>query len=80
MKALLDENIDVRLKKYFDGSEHEVVTVKDMGWNGLKNGVTNHEKCTSELHEKCTTAPAIVFLCFFGDEELWPAEPAIVFF
>lgn len=38
MKALLDENIDVRLKKYFDGSEHEVVTVKDMGWNGLKNG------------------------------------------
>jgi len=38
MKALLDENIDVRLKKAFDGSGHEVKTVKDMGWNGLKNG------------------------------------------
>lgn len=37
MKILLDENIDVRFKKYFP-SVHEVYTVKDMGWNGIKNG------------------------------------------
>lgn len=38
MKVLLDENIDVRLKKAFARSEHEVCTVRDMGWNGIKNG------------------------------------------
>lgn len=38
MKALLDENIDVRLKYAFKDTIHEVLTVKDMGWNGLKNG------------------------------------------
>jgi len=39
MKVLLDENVDVRLKKEFSNSEHEVFTVRDMGWNGLKNGL-----------------------------------------
>lgn len=38
MKVLLDENIDVRFKKAFEDSEHEVLTVRDMGWNGIKNG------------------------------------------
>ncbi len=38
MKVLLDENIDVRLKKAFEDSGHEVCTVRDMGWNGIKNG------------------------------------------
>lgn len=38
MKVLLDENIDVRFKKEFEGSGHEVYTVRDMSWNGLKNG------------------------------------------
>jgi predicted nuclease of predicted toxin-antitoxin system len=37
MKILLDENIDVRFKNYF-ANNHEVFTVKDMGWNGVKNG------------------------------------------
>ena len=37
MKILLDENIDVRFKRLFD-QEHEVYTVRDMGWNGIKNG------------------------------------------
>jgi hypothetical protein len=37
MKILLDENIDVRFKKYFTGL-HEVYTVLDMGWTGIKNG------------------------------------------
>lgn len=38
MKVLLDENIDVRFKREFAESTHEVYTVRDMGWNGLKNG------------------------------------------
>lgn len=37
MKMLLDENIDVRFKNYFPVT-HEVLTVKDMKWNGIKNG------------------------------------------
>ena len=37
MKILLDENIDVRMKLLFP-SGIEVYTVKDMGWNGIKNG------------------------------------------
>ncbi len=37
MKILLDENIDVRFKNYFPNI-HEVFTVKDMKWNGIKNG------------------------------------------
>ncbi len=37
MKILLDENIDVRFKKLFP-PDFVVFTVKDMGWNGIKNG------------------------------------------
>ncbi len=37
MKILLDENIDVRFKKYFI-EIHEVYTIRDMNWNGIKNG------------------------------------------
>lgn len=39
MKILLDESIDVRLKAFFPTSLHEVYTVRDMKWNGIKNGV-----------------------------------------
>jgi uncharacterized UPF0160 family protein len=38
MKLLLDENIDVRFKLCFDAAIHEVYTVRDMKWNGVKNG------------------------------------------
>jgi hypothetical protein len=38
MKILLDENIDVRLKSFFPPGVHHVFTVKDMNWNGVKNG------------------------------------------
>ena len=38
MKILLDENIDVRLKSFFANTPHEVLTVRDMNWNGVKNG------------------------------------------
>ena len=37
MKILLDENIDIRLKRSFPAGI-EVYTVKDMRWNGIKNG------------------------------------------
>ncbi len=37
MKILLDENIDIRFKNSFPNI-HEVYTVKDMQWTGIKNG------------------------------------------
>lgn len=36
-RVLLDENIDRRLKHFFD-SELEVITVTEQGWSGLANG------------------------------------------
>ena len=36
MKLLLDENLPKRLK--LDFPEHGVYTVRDKGWNGIKNG------------------------------------------
>ena len=36
MKLLLDENLPKRLKEDF--ADHEVYSVTDKGWNGLKNG------------------------------------------
>ena len=36
MRLLLDENLPKRLK--LDFPEHEVFTVRDKGWNGVKNG------------------------------------------
>lgn len=36
MRLLLDENLPKRLKADFPG--HEVYTVRELQWNGLKNG------------------------------------------
>ena len=36
MKLLLDENLPKRLK--LDFTKHEIYTVRDKGWNGIKNG------------------------------------------
>jgi hypothetical protein len=36
MRLLLDENLPKRLKSDFPA--HEVFTVRDKGWNGIKNG------------------------------------------
>lgn len=36
MKLLLDENLPKRLKQDFP--EHEVFTVRELGWNGITNG------------------------------------------
>ena len=37
MKLLLDENLPVKLKTYFS-AEHEIYTVKEQQWTGVKNG------------------------------------------
>lgn len=37
MRVLLDENVDRRIKRFFD-TEHEVRTVAEQGWAGKKNG------------------------------------------
>ncbi len=36
MRLLLDENLPKRLK--LDFAEHEIYTVRDKHWNGIKNG------------------------------------------
>jgi len=36
MRLLLDENLPKRLKPDF--TEYEIYTVRDKGWNGIKNG------------------------------------------
>ena len=36
MKLLLDENLPKRLK--LDFHEHEIYSVRDKNWNGIKNG------------------------------------------
>lgn len=36
MRLLLDENLPKRLK--LDFPTHEIFTVRDKGWNGIKNG------------------------------------------
>lgn len=36
MKVLLDENLPKRLKRAFQ--EYEIYTVRDKGWNGIRNG------------------------------------------
>ena len=37
MKILLDESLPLKLRSDF-GVEHEVLTVRDKGWLGKKNG------------------------------------------
>lgn len=37
MNVLLDENVDRRVRRFFD-TEHEVVTVAERGWSGITNG------------------------------------------
>jgi predicted nuclease of predicted toxin-antitoxin system len=37
MRVLLDENVDRRLRRFFD-SAFDVATVTEQGWSGKKNG------------------------------------------
>lgn len=36
MRLLLDENLPNRLKLDFE--DHEIFSIREMGWNGIKNG------------------------------------------
>lgn len=37
MNVLLDENVDRRVRRFFD-AEHEVMTVAEQEWSGITNG------------------------------------------
>lgn len=37
MNILLDENVDRRVRRFFEAA-HEVVTVAEQGWSGITNG------------------------------------------
>lgn len=52
MKLLLDENLPKRLKT--DLSDHEISTVREKAWNGLKNGELL-EKMTADGFEALLT-------------------------
>ncbi len=43
MKILLDENIPVEIKKEFKLLDLSVLSVKDMNWQGVKNGTLLRE-------------------------------------
>lgn len=62
MKLLLDENLPKRLKQDF--SEHEVYTVRDKGWSGVKNGEllntsVNTYKVLTKLTDKVKEALSV---------------------
>lgn len=52
MRLLLDENLPKRLKGDFP--EHEVYTVREMGWNGKKNGVMLQLMLENQFHALLT--------------------------
>ena len=52
MRLLLDENLPKRLKQDFPG--HQVLTVRDMGWNGVKNGELMKRILESEINTLLT--------------------------
>lgn len=52
MRLLLDENIPKKLKNDFPG--HEIYTIKERGWNGLKNGVLLQTLIENDFHALIT--------------------------
>lgn len=48
MLLLLDENLPKKLKGDF--AEHTVFTIKERGWNGLKNGVLLQKLLENNFH------------------------------
>lgn len=48
MLLLLDENLPKKLKHDFEG--HQVFTIKERGWNGLKNGVLLQKLLENNFH------------------------------
>jgi len=52
MRLLLDENLPKKLK--LDFPEHEIFTVRDKGWNGIKNGKLLELMITDGFHALLT--------------------------
>lgn len=52
MLLLLDENIPKKLKNDFPG--HQVFTVKQRGWYGLKNGLLLQKLTENDFHALIT--------------------------
>jgi predicted nuclease of predicted toxin-antitoxin system len=52
MRLLLDENLPKRLKTDF--VEHEIYTVRDKGWNGIKNGQLLQLMVENDFHALLT--------------------------
>jgi predicted nuclease of predicted toxin-antitoxin system len=52
MRLLLDENLPRRLKSDFEG--YEIYTVRDRGWNGIKNGELLQLMIENDFHALLT--------------------------
>jgi predicted nuclease of predicted toxin-antitoxin system len=52
MRLLLDENLPKRLKNDFPN--HEIYTVRDKGWNGIKNGQLLQLMVENDFHALLT--------------------------
>ena len=52
MLLLLDENLPRKLKQDFPG--HEVFTIRDKGWHGLKNGALLQKLLENNFHALIT--------------------------
>lgn len=52
MRLLLDENLPKRLKNDFD--DHEIYSVRDKGWNGIKNGQLLQLMVENDFHALLT--------------------------
>ena len=52
MRLLLDENLPKRLKADFP--DHEIFTVRDKGWNGIKNGQLLQLMLDNDFHALLT--------------------------
>jgi predicted nuclease of predicted toxin-antitoxin system len=52
MRLLLDENLPRRLK--LDFTDHEIYTVRDKGWNGVKNGQLLQLMIENDFHALLT--------------------------
>ena len=52
MLLLLDENIPKKLKNDFPS--HQVFTIKQRGWNGLKNGILLQKLIENDFHALIT--------------------------
>lgn len=52
MLLLLDENLPRKLKNDFP--DHEIFTVKERGWNGLKNGILLQKLIENNFHALLT--------------------------